>query len=85
MFHSLSVDVLDAAGRRRSRLGQHVDRQVRDRSLAADGRLVREAVLEELPALSGDRIPAEMNHLNFFKFKYKLLVSRVHKNKYINN
>jgi len=58
MFHALRVDVLDAAGRRRAWLGQHVDGEVREAGLAADAGLVGETVLEEFPALSCDWISA---------------------------
>jgi hypothetical protein len=58
MFHALRVDVLDAAGRRRAWLGQHVDGEVREAGLAANAGLVGETVLEEFPALSCDWISA---------------------------
>ncbi len=58
MFHALRVDVLDAAGCRRARLGQHVDGEVREAGLSANAGLVGETVLEEFPALSCDWISA---------------------------
>ncbi len=58
MFHALRVDVLDAAGRRRAWLGQHVDGEVREAGLSADTGFIGETVFEEFPALSCYRISA---------------------------